>query len=409
LPKAKIQVVEELLGVNELELKAANGTALPYCGWTEIDFSLLGTNSDYGLKIPSLVSKVALDLPIVGYNVIEEITRKSAVKVNQDEQTSFVDVLCCSLMDIERAEVEALVAFLQSERTYDLCNVKTTKRDIVIQPGQSVKVVCHVDVGPLEMRVPVLFEPNPECPWAVGLEVPETLTVVSRGARVSIQVNNPSNRAIVLKRRTVLGTLQMVRSINPMDVIQSKNTNDNTEELQCGGTEVDVSVNSIGSKEKLMGNRNSDGLPEVNLEGLTNKQKWKVQQMLKEEADSFSREGEIGDAKGLQMNIHLTDSVPVQKNYTAVPRPLYPEVKQYVEDLLNKGYVQKSRSSYSSPVVCVRKKDGNLRLCVDYRQLNKKTAPDRHPLPRVQATLESLGGNKWFMVLDEGRPIIKVM
>ena len=97
LPKAKIQGVEELLGVNELELKAANGTALPYCGWTEIDFSLLGTNSDYGLKIPFLVSKVALDLPIVGYNVIEEITRRSAVKVNQDEQTSFVDVLCCSL------------------------------------------------------------------------------------------------------------------------------------------------------------------------------------------------------------------------------------------------------------------------------------------------------------------------
>ena len=395
--------VEELLGVNELELKAANGTALPYCGWTEIDFSLLGTNSDYGLKIPFLVRKVALDLPIVGYNVIEEITRKSAVKVNQDEQTSFVDVLCCSLMDIERAEVEALVAFLQSERTCDLCNVKTTKRDIVIQPGQSVKVVCHVDVGPLEMRVPVLFKPNPECPWVVGLEVPEALTVVSRGARVSIQVNNPSNRAIVLKRRTVLGTLQMVRSISPMDVIQSKNTNDNTEELKCGGTEVDVSVNSIGSEEKLRGNRNSDGLPEVNLEGLTNKQKWKVQQMLKEEADSFSREGEIGNAKGLQMNIHLTDSVPVQNNYTATPRPLYPDVKQYVEDLLNKGYVQKSCSSYSSPVVCVRKKDGNLRLCVDYRQLNKKTVPDRHPLPRVQATLESLGGNKWFTLLDQGK------
>jgi hypothetical protein len=223
------------------------------------------------------------------------------------------------------------------------------KGDIVNQPGQSVKVVCHVDVGPLEMRVPVLFEPNPECPWADGPEVPETLTIVSRGARVSIQVNN---RAIVLKRRTVLGTLQMVRSINLMDVIQSKNTNNNTEEPQCNGTELGVGVDSIRSKEKLMGNRNSDGLPEVNLEGLTNKQKWKVQQMLKEEADSFSREGEIGDAKGLQMNIHLTDSVPVQKNYTAIPQPLYPEVKQCVQDLLNKGYVQKSCSSYSSPVVC---------------------------------------------------------
>ncbi|CAB4015636.1 Hypothetical predicted protein [Paramuricea clavata] len=202
-----MQGVEEFLGVNELELKTANGTALPYCGWTEIDFSLLGTNSDYGLKISFLVSEVVLDLPVVG------------------------------LMDIERAEVEALVAFLQSEKTYDLCNVKTTKQDIVIQPGQSVKIVCYVDVGPLEMRVPVLFEPNPECPWADGLEVPVTLTGVSRGARVSIQVNNPSNRAI------------------------SKNTNNNTEEPQCNGTEVGVSVDSIGSKEKLMGNQNSDGLP----------------------------------------------------------------------------------------------------------------------------------------------------
>ena len=103
------------------------------------------------------------------------------------------------------------------------------------------------------------------------------------------------------------------------------------------------------------------------------------------------------------MNINLTDNVPVQKTYTAVPRPLYPEVKQYVEDLLNRGWIQKSRSAYSSPVVCIRKKDGTLRLCIDYRQLNSKTVPDRHPLPRVQATLESLGGNNWFSLLDQGK------
>ena len=125
--------------------------------------------------------------------------------------------------------------------------------------------------------------------------------------------------------------------------------------------------------------------------------------MLLEERDSFSFNGEIGSAEGLQMDINLTDSIPVQKNYTSIPRPLYPEVKHYVEDLLNRGFVQKSRSSYSSPVVCVRKKDGSLRLCIDYRQLNKKTVPDRHPLPRIQATLESLGGNNWFSVLDQKR------
>ena len=67
---------------------------------------------------------------------------------------------------------------------------------------------------------------------------------------------------------------------------------------------------------------------------------------------------------------------------------------------MNRGWIQKSKSAYSFPVLCVRKKDGSLRLCVDYRQLNSKTVRDSHPLPRVQDALESLGGNQWFSLLD---------
>ena len=70
--------------------------------------------------------------------------------------------------------------------------------------------------------------------------------------------------------------------------------------------------------------------PNVNLEGLSTEQKSVVKKMLQEESESFTKEGEIGDGKGLQMNINLTDTIPVQKTYTAVPRLLYPEVKQYV-------------------------------------------------------------------------------
>ena len=103
--------------------------------------------------------------------------------------------------------------------------------------------------------------------------------------------------------------------------------------------------------------------------------------------------------------INLTDSVLVQRKYTVIPRPLYSEVTLYVEDLLNRGWIQKSKSAYSSPVVCVCKKDGSLRLvlCIDYRQLNSKTIRDSHPLPRMQDALESLGGNQWFSLLDQGK------
>ncbi len=103
------------------------------------------------------------------------------------------------------------------------------------------------------------------------------------------------------------------------------------------------------------------------------------------------------------MDIPLNDKTPVQKNYVAVPRPLYPEVKSYVEDLLNRNFIRTSTSSYSSPVVCVRKKDHTLQLCVDYRELNRKTQVDRHPIPRIQETLDNLGGNSWFLVLDQGK------
>ena len=126
--------------------------------------------------------------------------------------------------------------------------------------------------------------------------------------------------------------------------------------------------------------------------------------MLREEAESFAQDNDdVGCLNGLQMKLTLSDPTPVQKTYTSVPRPLYTEVKHYIEDLLNRGWITKSHSSYASPVVCVRKKDGGLRLCIDYRELNRKTVPDRHPIPRIQETLDNLGGSSWFSVLDQGK------
>ena len=126
--------------------------------------------------------------------------------------------------------------------------------------------------------------------------------------------------------------------------------------------------------------------------------------MLRAESDCFSRDDEdIGCCEELKMKINLTDNIPVQKSYNAIPKPLYPEVKQYIEDLLNRKFIRRSKSAYSSPVVCVRKKDGSLRLCVDYRELNRRTIADRHPLPKVQTTLENLEGNSWFSLLDQGK------
>jgi hypothetical protein len=71
-----------------------------------------------------------------------------------------------------------------------------------------------------------------------------------------------------------------------------------------------------------------------------------------------------------------------------------------LEDMKSKGVIEESDSPWSSPVVLVRKKNGNLRFCVDYRRLNDVTKKDRFPLPRINDTLDRLAGAKWFSTLD---------
>ena len=80
--------------------------------------------------------------------------------------------------------------------------------------------------------------------------------------------------------------------------------------------------------------------------------------------------------EGLKFKTNLHNDSPVKKSYKSIPPPLYKEVKEYLENLLVNGWIQRS-TSYAGPVVCVRKKDGGLRLCVDYHKLNKKTIPNR--------------------------------
>ena len=76
------------------------------------------------------------------------------------------------------------------------------------------------------------------------------------------------------------------------------------------------------------------------------------------------------------------------------------EVRSHIKELLAAGIIRPSHSPFSSNVVLVRKSDGSLRLCIDYRQLNSRTIKDNYALPRIEEILDSLAGNTYFSVLD---------
>jgi hypothetical protein len=80
--------------------------------------------------------------------------------------------------------------------------------------------------------------------------------------------------------------------------------------------------------------------------------------------------------------------------------PELDELKKQLHDLLAKGQIRISKSPYRSPVLFVKKKDGTMRLCVDYRALNKMTIKNKYPLPRIDELMDRLLGAKCFSKID---------
>jgi hypothetical protein len=76
------------------------------------------------------------------------------------------------------------------------------------------------------------------------------------------------------------------------------------------------------------------------------------------------------------------------------------ELKVQHEELLAKGYIKPNKSPYGAPVFFVHKKDGTLRMCVDYRALNKATVKNQYPLPRTDDLFDHLLETKVFSRID---------
>ena len=75
-------------------------------------------------------------------------------------------------------------------------------------------------------------------------------------------------------------------------------------------------------------------------------------------------------------------------------------LRKYIEDHLQKGFIRHSQSPYGAPIFFVKKADGSLRLCVDYRALNKITTKNRYPLPLIGELLNRISSAKFFTKSD---------
>jgi hypothetical protein len=92
----------------------------------------------------------------------------------------------------------------------------------------------------------------------------------------------------------------------------------------------------------------------------------------------------------------IPETSPIaQRPYRMNPQELE-ELKKQLADMLNKGLTHPSASPWGSPVLFVDKRDGTIRLCVDYRRLNEVTMKSKYPLPKIEDLFDQLNGAKLF-------------
>ncbi|KAJ0505471.1 putative nucleotidyltransferase, Ribonuclease H [Helianthus annuus] len=103
----------------------------------------------------------------------------------------------------------------------------------------------------------------------------------------------------------------------------------------------------------------------------------------------------------VEFRIHLIPgTIPIAKTpYQLAPTEML-ELKRQLDELLSKGFIQPSSSLWEAPVLFVKKKDGSMRMCIDYRELNKVTIKNRYPLPRIDDLFDQFQGARYFSKID---------
>ena len=143
------------------------------------------------------------------------------------------------------------------------------------------------------------------------------------------------------------------------------------------------------------------GLFERSRKNLDQIQLTQAESFLVEFSDVFS-EGpdDLGQTSLVQHQIQTGTTAPIKQPPRRLPLVLREDASKAIESMQKQGIIEPSSSPWAFPVVLVRKKDGSIRYCVDYRKLNNVTKKDSYPLPRIDDMLESLADSKWFSSLD---------
>ena len=109
---------------------------------------------------------------------------------------------------------------------------------------------------------------------------------------------------------------------------------------------------------------------------------------------------DLGRTNLVQHNIEIGEGRPIKQHPRRLPMMMRNVEQEEVDRMLERNIIVPSSSPWASPTVMVKKKDGKIRFCIDYRKLNEITKKDAYPLPRIDDCIDNLDGAKYFCTMD---------
>ena len=369
-----------------LQLTAANGLAIPYLGYVEMDMTVLGqTWPRMGVLITKdtprqLQGSTPAPVGLLGMNVIRHCFHDLFATYGASLFTA---------PEVVRAEHGWGAALAQCQRLLQVEETGYVGR-VMTPPGERQRVAANslhwvsAHCNQVAAISYAYLEPSSGREGALPdnlLISPSLLTI--RDGQVKIPIVNVGVEDRWLPARAVLGHLHLATTQGPSTVAEM--------EGRVNGVQTTTTEESTVAKE----------LAQLQWPGLTAAEQRAARDLLLTYQDTFSEgEGDVGCTRLVQHEIPVTSEAPVRQRYRRIPPAQFAQVKEHVQELLRRGIVRPSSSPYASPIVVVQKKTGEIRLCVDYRELNAKTRRDAYPLPRIDESLDALSGAKWFSTLD---------
>ena len=236
-------------------------------------------------------------------------------------------------------------------------------------PANSETLIWAKILGNPGNKTPVIIEPVND-----SVMVARSLGQINQ-EYVPVRIINPSPKPMVLKAGEIVA--------------------------QCEKAEIIIDCGEEIQSEPFKSTKSMQSSIQEWTEGLPQEERIKAEKFLKGYSTIFAQSGEIpGRTNLIKHRINTGECSPIRQRPRRLPLAKREEVEKLIDDMRKEDVIEPSHSPWCSPVVLVKKKDGSTRFCVDYRKLNNVTRKDSYPLPRIDDTLDTLSGSKWFSTLD---------